>query len=83
VRGHRRQLLQHEAAGQLVVAGEVEVLPLDDEAAPARRAGREGGQVLASGPCAFVILGGSHDLSASVQRLGGGTTDYLRVTTCG
>jgi hypothetical protein len=36
---------------------------------------------LESGPCAFVILGGAHDLSASVRRLGGGQTEYVRVTT--
>jgi hypothetical protein len=100
VRDHRRQMLEHGAAGQLAVAGEVEVLPLDDEAALARarpvgpdgkvRAdpsaveARHDAQVraaLASGPCAFVILGGSHDLSASVRRLGGGATEYLRLTT--
>jgi hypothetical protein len=27
------------------------------------------------------VLGGKHDLSASVRRLGGGTTEYIRVTT--
>jgi hypothetical protein len=45
---------------------------------------RHDGQVkaaLESGPCAFIILGGSHDLSPSVRRLGSGTTEYLRVTT--
>jgi hypothetical protein len=33
-----------------------------------------------SGPVSVLILGGSHDLSASVRKLGGGTTEYLRVT---
>jgi hypothetical protein len=78
VRGHRRQMLEHGAAGQLAVAGEVEVLPLDDEAAlarakpvgpdgkaradPAAVEARHDAQVraaLASGPCAFIILGGA------------------------
>jgi hypothetical protein len=31
VRKHRRQLLEYGASGELAVAGEVEVLPLDDE----------------------------------------------------
>jgi hypothetical protein len=35
---------------------------------------------LASGPCALLVLGGSHDLSASVRRLGGTTKD-IRGTT--
>jgi hypothetical protein len=35
----------------------------------------------ASGPCSFIILDGSHDLSERVRRLGGGTTEYVRVTT--
>jgi hypothetical protein len=35
---------------------------------------------LASGPCSFIVLGGKHDLSAGVRRLGGGTTEYVRVT---
>jgi hypothetical protein len=100
VRGHRRQLLEHGAAGQLAVAGEVDVLPLDDEEALARAkpvgGGRQGdgrrcrrrgpprrpvGAALANGPCAFVVLGGSHDLSASVRRLGRGKTEHVRVTT--
>src|SRR5262249_54623670 len=36
VRGHRRQLLEHGAAGQLAVGGEVELLLLEDEEALAR-----------------------------------------------
>jgi hypothetical protein len=36
---------------------------------------------LDNGPCALVILGGGHDLSASVRRLGKGKVEYLRVTT--
>jgi hypothetical protein len=28
-----------------------------------------------------IVLGGSHDLSASIQRFGGGNCEYLRVTT--
>ncbi len=51
---------------------------------PAKVEARHDGQVkraLASGPCSLLILGGAHDLSASVQRHGGGTTEYVRVTT--
>jgi hypothetical protein len=36
---------------------------------------------LASGPVAVLVLGANHDLTASVRRLGGGTAEYLRVTT--
>ena len=36
---------------------------------------------LRSGPCSLLILGGGHDLSAAVRRLGGGDTEYLRVFT--
>jgi hypothetical protein len=53
---------------------------------PAKLRARHDGHVraaLASGPCALIVLGGSHDLSASVRRLGKGTTEYLRVTTTG
>jgi hypothetical protein len=51
---------------------------------PARVEARHDGQVkraLASGPGSVFLLGGAHDLSASVRRLGGGTTEYVRVTT--
>jgi hypothetical protein len=36
---------------------------------------------LASGPVAVIVLGASHDLSAAVTKLGGGTTEYIQVTT--
>ena len=36
--------------------------------------------VLKEGQVAVIVLGGSHDLSASVRRLGG-DCEYLRVTT--
>jgi hypothetical protein len=36
---------------------------------------------MASGPAAVLVLGASHDLSAAVQQVGGGTTKYIRVTT--
>lgn len=36
--------------------------------------------VMKEGPVAVIVLGGSHDLSSSVQRLGGGNCEYLRVT---
>jgi hypothetical protein len=47
---------------------------------------REDAQVkaaLASGPVSVIVLGGGHDLSDSVRRVGGGTVEYLRVTTRG
>jgi hypothetical protein len=36
---------------------------------------------LKDGPVAMIVLGGSHDLSGSVRRLGGGQCEYLRITT--
>jgi hypothetical protein len=36
---------------------------------------------LENGPCSLLILGGAHDLSGSVRRLGNGTVEYIRVTT--
>jgi hypothetical protein len=36
---------------------------------------------LESGPCSFIVFGGVHDLSESVRRRGGGTVEYVRVTT--
>jgi hypothetical protein len=36
---------------------------------------------LRHGPIAVIVLGGGHDLSAQVRRLGGGRCDSLRVTT--
>lgn len=37
--------------------------------------------VMKEGPVAVIVLGGSHDLTGSIQRLGGGNCEYLRVTT--
>ena len=37
--------------------------------------------VMKEGPVAVIVLGGSHDLSASVRRLGDGNCEYLRVAT--
>jgi hypothetical protein len=34
-----------------------------------------------SAPVALLVAGGAHDLSGSVKRLGGGTVEYVRVTT--
>jgi hypothetical protein len=51
---------------------------------PASREARHDVQVKAamkSGACSFIILGGDHDLSESVRRLGGGAVEYVRVTT--
>jgi hypothetical protein len=35
----------------------------------------------ASGRVAVIVLGASHDLTAAVRRLGGGTAEYVQVTT--
>lgn len=37
--------------------------------------------VLKQGPVAFIVLGGAHDLTESIQRLGGENCEYLRLTT--
>jgi hypothetical protein len=45
---------------------------------------RHDGQVkraLLAGSVAVLVLGASHDLSASVRRLGAGRAEYIRVTT--
>lgn len=51
---------------------------------PERVREREDAQVravLSGEPVAVIILGGAHDLSGSVRRLGGGKCEYLCVTT--
>jgi hypothetical protein len=51
---------------------------------PAKVRAREVAQVraaLAAGPCALIVLGGAHNLTDSVRRLGKGTCDYLRIVT--
>jgi hypothetical protein len=50
---------------------------------PAKTDARHDAQVrlaVASGRCSVLVLGGSHDLSASMRKLGGGV-EYIRVTT--
>jgi len=37
--------------------------------------------VMAKGGFGLIVLGGSHDLSDSVRRLGQGRCEYIRVTT--
>jgi hypothetical protein len=80
----------------LAAGGVEAVLPLDDSglldaAKPTGQGKVELGRlearhhaqvkaVQASGPCSLLVLGGGHDLSASVRRVGGGTTEHLRVT---
>jgi hypothetical protein len=47
---------------------------------------REDAQVRAAlkgGPVAVIVLGGAHNLTESVRRVGGGAVEYLRVTTRG
>ena len=91
VRDQRRRLLEYGAAVQLELDRQVQFQPLDDrelleQAKPVARDGnvlpdpRHDGQVK-SVPCSFIILGGNHDLSESMRRLGGGTVEYVRVTT--
>jgi hypothetical protein len=51
---------------------------------PAKTEARHEGQVraaMASGPVSVIILGGAHDLTAAVQKIGGWRVQYLRVTT--
>jgi hypothetical protein len=36
---------------------------------------------LGAGAASLLILGGEHDLTAAVKRLGNGTTEYIRLTT--
>ena len=38
-------------------------------------------KMLDGGPFVFVVLGGGHDLSDNIERLGGGTCEYLTVET--
>ena len=38
-------------------------------------------KMLDGGPFAFVVLGGGHDLSDNIERLGGGSCEYLTVET--
>lgn len=79
----------------MLLSGRIVAVPLDDgrllEAAgpdggmrtnpAAVRAGHDGRvkRALAAGPVAVLVLGGAHDLSEGVRRLGGGTTEYIRV----
>lgn len=37
--------------------------------------------IMKEGPVAVIVLGGANDLTRSIQRLGGGNCEYLRVTT--
>jgi hypothetical protein len=93
---HQRQLVEYGAAGRLAMKGELAVLPLEDEVLleqarptgegtdPAKLLARHDfivRQALKAGPTSLLILGGAHDLSDSVRRLGGETTEYVRVTT--
>lgn len=51
---------------------------------PQKREARHDAQVKAimkEGPVAVIVLGGANDLTPSIQRLGGGNCEYLRVTT--
>ena len=51
---------------------------------PAKIRARQDAQVwavLGQGPFGLIVLGGAHDLSESIQQLGGGRCEYIRVTT--
>jgi hypothetical protein len=66
-----------EAARPVLPDGTVRTDPekvREREKAPVRAA-------LAAGPCAVIVLGGGHDLTDSVRRLGMGSCEYLRVVT--
>jgi hypothetical protein len=93
---HRGRLVQYGASGRVAIDGDLQVLPLDDglllqQAKPGaggvdseKLAARNDGQVkaaIAAGPVAVIELGGSHDLSESVRRVGGGQVEYYRLTT--
>jgi hypothetical protein len=54
---------------------------LMDDAKLAARHDAQVRAVLDAGPMAIIVLGGAHDLSDSVRRLGGGRCEYIRVTT--
>ena len=95
LQGHSRQLVEYGAAGRLAVRGEVEVLPLDDavlleRARPLTAEGKKAVEArhnyqvkaaLDAGAVSVIVLGGAHDLSGAVRRLGNGTVEYLRLTT--
>jgi hypothetical protein len=94
---HQRQMKEHGAADRLLIAGGIEeILPLDDanlldavtptsaKLDSVKLKAREDAQVkavLEKGGVGLIVLGGSHDLSESVLRLGGGKCEYIRVTT--
>ena len=66
-----------EKASPIMPSGGVKLDPVKVEA-------RHDAQVqlaMKEGPVAVIVLGGSHDLTGSIQRLGGGNCEYLRVTT--
>jgi hypothetical protein len=66
-----------DAARPITAEGEV-------KADPAKIKARQDAQVkaaLKSGRVALIVLGGSHDLSASVRELAPGACEYVRVTT--
>lgn len=67
----------YEAANPVSGAGTVEI---DEKLMKARRDAIVK-RLLERGPFAFIIVGGSHDLSENVQRLSNGKAEYIRVTT--
>lgn len=95
---HKHRMSEMGAAGRLLIAGELEVLPLEDgdaldKASPITanvvtfdsekiesRHDAQVSLVVKAGVVSVIVLGGAHDLSASVRRVSG-NCEYLRVTT--
>ena len=67
----------YEKANPLSEDGHIELDPETIEA----REDEMVKKMLDGGPFAFVVLGGGHDLSDNIERLGGGTCEYLTVET--
>jgi hypothetical protein len=63
------------AAGRLLIAGPGRLLEQAMRITPATLTARHDAQV------GLIVLGGAHDLSESVRRLGGGHCEYIRVAT--
>jgi hypothetical protein len=64
------------AAAEPGTGGKVERAKLE-----ARHDAQVKAALASGGPCSLLVLGGGHDLSASVRRLGGGAAEYVRITT--
>jgi hypothetical protein len=83
IAGELDQVLPLDDAGLLEKAKPVAPDGRQQENAEAERAREDAivRRALRSGPVAFIVLGGAHDLSGSIRRAAGGRCEYLRVTT--